>query len=126
MSIDCAFYGVLHRGELKTSQSGKPYLRLSVRCGDGDGAQWVNVVAFDPEAIEVADRFVQGARVYVEGKISINEWTADDGAKRHGLSVLAWHCRLPRIGKNRAKSDKSKPQQQPVNERPFYSDDMPF
>jgi hypothetical protein len=71
-------------------------------------------------------RHCRGRPLRVEGKISINEWTADDGAKRHGLSVLAWHCRLPRIGKNRAKSDKSKPQQQPVNERPFYSDDMPF
>jgi len=41
--------------------------RVSFRVGDGDGAQWVSVLAFDPEAVEVADKLVQGARVYVEG-----------------------------------------------------------
>ena len=44
----------------------------------------------------MADRLVQGARVYVEGKLSQTEWTGSDGVKRHGLSaailkvVAAW------------------------------------
>jgi single-stranded DNA-binding protein len=131
MSIDCAFFGVLHRGELKTSQSGKPYLRLSVRVGDGDAAQWVSVMAFDPDAIAAADRFVQGARIYVEGKLSLNEWTTSDGTKRHGLSVLAWHCRLPRIGRNRPKKklDKEPASALKAGESAtgdFYSDPVPF
>jgi len=55
MTIECAFFGTLGRdAERKTSATGKRYLRLSVRVGDGDGAQWVSVLAFDPEAIEVA------------------------------------------------------------------------
>jgi single-stranded DNA-binding protein len=77
--------------ERKTSASGKKYLRLSVRVGEGDGARSVSVLAFDPEAIEVADKLVAGARVYVEGKLELSEWIGRDGAKRQGLSVMSWH-----------------------------------
>ncbi|HLK83386.1 MAG TPA: single-stranded DNA-binding protein [Xanthobacteraceae bacterium] len=106
MTIEAAFFGSLgHDAEPKTSANGKPYLRLSVRVGDGDAAQWVSVLAFDAEALAMASRFVQGARVYVEGRISLTEWTGKDGAKRHGLSVMAWHCRLSQIGRNKAKRD---------------------
>jgi hypothetical protein len=39
--IEAAFFGALGRdGELKTSKNGKPYLRLNIRVGDGDTAQW--------------------------------------------------------------------------------------
>jgi len=103
--------------ERKTSASGKRYLRLSVRVGDGDGAQWVSVLAFDPEAIEAADKLVAGSRVYIEGKLELSEWTGSNGAKRQGLSVMSWHCRLPHIGRNRLRK---KPSQDPAlapNER---------
>jgi len=60
MSIEAAFFGSLGKNaEQKTSASGKRYLRLSVRVGDGDAAQWLSVLAFDPAAIEVADKLVQ-------------------------------------------------------------------
>jgi single-stranded DNA-binding protein len=106
MTIEAAFFGTLGRdGELKTSKNGKPYLRLNVRTGDGDGAQWVSVMAFDEQAIAAADRFTKGTRLYVEGRLSVNEWTGEDGAARHGLSVMSWHCRLSEIGRNRPKRD---------------------
>src|SRR6266853_1855852 len=108
MTIECAFFGSLGKdAEPKTSARGKRYLRLSVRLGDGDGAQWVSVLAFDPDAIEVADKFMAGARVYVEGKLELSEWTSSDGAKRHGLNVLSWQCRLPHIGRNRPRKKPS-------------------
>ncbi len=53
------------------------------------------MLAFDPEAIEVADKLVQGARVYVQGRLELSEWTGADGVKRQGLNVMSWHCRLP-------------------------------
>jgi single-stranded DNA-binding protein len=102
MTIETAFFGTLGRdGEEKTSKAGKSYLRLNVRAGDGETAQWIGVMAFDESAIEAAEKFVKGARVYVEGRLSINEWTGQDGAQRHGLSVLSWHCRLAQIGRNK-------------------------
>src|ERR1700738_1513574 len=100
--IEAAFLGTLGKNaESKVSASGKAYLRLNVRVGDGDSAQWVSVMAFDQDAIDAADKMTTGARVYVEGRLSINEWTGKDGAKRTGLSVMSWHCRLSQIGRNK-------------------------
>lgn len=103
-AIEVAFFGSLGRdAEPKTSKANKEYLRLNVRVGDGDAAQWVAVVAFD---VEGPDRFTKGARVYIEGRLSIDEWTGKDGAQRHGLSVISWHCRLAEIGRNRVKQNR--------------------
>jgi single-strand DNA-binding protein len=100
--IEAAFFGALGRdAEAKTSKAGKPYLRLNVRVGDGDGAQWVSVMVFDQSAIDAVDKMIKGARVYVEGSLSVTEWDGQDGAKRHGLSMMSWHCRLSQIGRNR-------------------------
>jgi single-stranded DNA-binding protein len=110
--IETAFLGTLGKNaESKVSGSGKAYLRLNVRVGDGDSAQWISVMAFDQDAIDAADKLTAGARVYVEGRLSINEWTGKDGAKRAGLSVMSWHCRLSQIGRNRPKRDQQKPKQ---------------
>lgn len=104
--IEAAFFGQLGRdAEPKTSKSGKTYLRLSVRVGDGDAAQFISVLAFDADAIAAADRYLRGARVYVEGRLSLNEWTNADGVVKAGLSVLSWHCRLAQIGRNKVKRE---------------------
>jgi single-stranded DNA-binding protein len=109
MSIEAAFFGALGRdAESKVSKTGKPYLRLNIRIGDGDAAQWVNVMTFDARAIEVAAQMLKGARVYVEGRLSLDEWTDQAGVKRHSLSVLSWHCRLAQIGRNKSKPEHDK------------------
>jgi len=131
-AIESAFFGALGRdAESKVSKSGKPYLRLNVRVGDGEAAQWVNATVFDTKAIEVADKLLKGARVYLEGRIALDEWSGQDGAKRHGLSVMSWHCRLAQIGRNRPKRESNKPaQDDPASNRadadPNLNDDIPF
>jgi single-strand DNA-binding protein len=101
-TIEAAMFGALGKdAELKTSGSGKQYLRLNLRVGDGDAVQWVNAMTFDADAIAVADKMRKGARVYIEGKLSLDEWTGQDGAKRHRLSLMSGHCRLSQIGRNR-------------------------
>jgi single-stranded DNA-binding protein len=82
----------------------------------------VNATVFDATAIEAADKLVKGARVYVEGRITLDEWTAQDGTKRHGLSIMSWHCRLSQIGRNRPTRDR------PTNGRPDadFNDDIPL
>jgi single-strand DNA-binding protein len=90
LTIDCAFTGTLGRdGELKTSGKGKPYLKLNVRTGEVEDAQWVSVLSFDPDALAEAEGFKKGARVYIEGRISLNQWDDQSGAKRAGLSAMA-------------------------------------
>jgi single-stranded DNA-binding protein len=111
MTIEVALFGVLGRdAESKVSKSGKAYLRLNIRSGDGDVAQWINAMIFGDDVPEFAPRLAKGARVYVEGSLKLDEWTAQDGTKRHGLSVMSWHCRLAEIGRNKPKreSDDSK------------------
>lgn len=104
--IEAAFFGALGRdAESKTSGSGKRYLRLNVRIGDGDAVQWVNVTCFDANAIGLTEKLIKGARVYIEGRLSLDEWTAQDGSKRHGLSTVSWHCRLSEIGRNKPKRE---------------------
>jgi hypothetical protein len=131
MSIEAAFFGALARdAEQKTSKAGRSYLRLNVRVGDGDGLQWVNVMAFDEKAIEQADKFIRGARVYVEGTgLKIDEWTGSDGTERHGLSCMSWHCRLAAIGRNRAKPNPtitSIDVAAPSGASNFHDDAIPF
>jgi single-stranded DNA-binding protein len=108
-AIEAALFGTLGRdAESKTSKTGKPYLRLSVAVESGDATQWVSVMAFDPRAIESAAGFVKGSRVYVEGKLSLSEWTSPDGTTRQGLSLMSWHCRLSAIGRAKPKREKPK------------------
>jgi single-stranded DNA-binding protein len=124
--IEVAFFGALGRdAELKTSKAGKAYLRLGVRVGDGDGAQWVSVLAFDEPTVENAADFLKGARVYVEGTLQLNEWTGQDGAKRTGLQAMSWHTRLAQIGRNRA-SQRRGPVKRAGPIDPDLNDQVPF
>ena len=88
-AIDCAFLGTLGSdAERKVSKAGKTYLRLRVRVRVGDNAQRVSALVFDPDAINVADELVKGRACYVEGKLTLDKWTGQDGAERHCLADL--------------------------------------
>jgi len=78
---------------------------------------------------------VAGARVYVEGILKLDEWTAQDGTKRHGLSVMSWHCRPSQIGRNKPRSGDdgnqkiaASPRRDPVRQSPpvEFDDGMPL
>jgi single-stranded DNA-binding protein len=53
------------------------------------------------ESVDAMAAVEQGDKVYVEGTISLNEWTAAGGEKKHGLSVSSWRAGPQRIGKHR-------------------------
>lgn len=107
--IETAFFGALPAdAEQKVSKADRRYLRFRVRVGDGDAAQWVSVMCFDEKAIAVAEQMTKGARVYVEGRIEISEWTGQDGAQRHGLSCMSWHTRLSQIGRQKPKRERER------------------
>jgi single-strand DNA-binding protein len=129
MSIECAFFGSLGRdAEAKTSKNGKPYLRLNVRVDDDNAATWVSVMTFDPDAIAMAGKLLKGVRLYVEGRLSLDEWTAQDGSKRYSLSVMSWHTRLA-IGRNKTRRETPEPNntsRPPASTDEPYDDPLPF
>jgi single-stranded DNA-binding protein len=130
--IDCAFYGWLPAdAEPRTSQAGKPWVRLRVGVGKDDAVQWVSVAVFG-KAAETAVQLKKGDRIYCEGTIKIDAWTANDGAVRHGLSVASFKIeQTHQIGRNRPRRSngvtvpqKHSPKTKQVNE--FYNDDISF
>ena len=87
---------------LRTSQAGKPWLAFNAGVVDGNDKTWVRVAVFGERAQEIASRLHKGGKVYIEGKLSFNEWTDKEGKKRHGLSVAAFNIvLLNQIGRNR-------------------------
>jgi single-stranded DNA-binding protein len=119
MPIEATFFGSLSRdAERKTSKNDKAYLRLNVRVENGEKSLFVNVMTFDQEAVAAADKLVNGARVYVEGKLDLNEWTAEDGVVRRGLPCLSFHNRHSQIGRNKpAKTKQDLPSSTPAPKR---------
>jgi single-stranded DNA-binding protein len=104
MSIDCAFFGFLAAdAEQRTSQAGKPWVRLRVGVGKDDAVQWLQVAVFG-KAAEKAAELKKADRCYVEGTIKFDTWRGQDGAERHGLSVAAFKCEpTHQIGRNKQK-----------------------
>jgi single-strand DNA-binding protein len=104
--IHCAFEGRLGRdAEIRTARaSRKQFVAMSVIEGEGDDAQWLNVVAWSESLAEIAGQLVKGAEVYVEGKIKLRSWESESGT-RHGLSVSASLVQpLALIGRSRPKA----------------------
>jgi len=102
MSIECAFYAFLAAdAKPRTSQAGKPWVRMRVGVGKDESVQGVNVAVFG-KAVEKAAEFKKSDRCYIEGTIKLDNWTGNDGTERHGLSVAAFKCEpTHRIGRNK-------------------------
>lgn len=111
MSIECAFFGFLtDDAEPRTSQAGKPWVKLRMGVGQDDAKQWVSVAVFG-NAAEAAASLKKSDRVYIEGTIKLDKWRGSDNLDRAGLSVAAFKCeRTHRIGRNKPKREaKAKP-----------------
>jgi single-stranded DNA-binding protein len=131
MSIECAFFGFLAAdAEQRTSQAGKPWIRLRVGVGKDDAVQWVSVAVFGKAAVTAAD-LKKADRVYIEGTIKLDEWRGNDGTERHGLSVAAFKCEpTHQIGRSRKRkggpSAKSPPRDQGSADDASLNDAIPF
>ena len=129
--IYCAFEGKLGRdAEVKTArQSGRRFVALSVIEGDGDEAQWVNVLCWSDSLADIVPSLVKGVEVYVRGKIRLRSWDSDQGTK-HGLSVSAEMVEpLALIGRDkpkvaRGKKAKADPQAPLRSVAPAFNDSI--
>jgi single-strand DNA-binding protein len=129
MSIDVAFFGFLAGdAEPRTSQAGKPWVRMRVGVGRDDAVQWVSVAVFGKAAEHAAD-LTKGDRVYIEGNIKLDTWRGNDGIERHTLAVAAFKCeQTHRIGRAREKrtTDHPRDDQQPASGGAGFDDQIPF
>jgi single-stranded DNA-binding protein len=128
VGIECAFFDALTRdADARTSKNGKQFVLLNVVVGDGDARQFVSVIVFGDAAGEVA-ALEKGRRVYVEGRVEINEWTSNDGAKRAGLKVVSFNAwEVSKIGRRKDRKPSSPTaalQQEQGNN--FHDDEVPF
>jgi len=133
VSIECAFHGFLAAdADARTSQAGKPWVRLRVGVGKDEIIQWLSVAVFGKDA-ENAVTLKKGDRCYIEGSIKLDTWRGNDGIERHGLSVAAHKCeKTHQIGRNEpARNDangdaKSRSQEKPASANAFHDDEIPF
>ncbi len=93
--------------ELKYLPSGGALATFSVAVDDakkaeGDPAEWLRATVWGEQAEDLAPRLVKGTRVYLEGRLKLEQWQARDGAQRATLKLSAWACQpMGQIGKQR-------------------------
>ena len=105
-AIDCAFFAALCRpAENRVARNGAPFLKFDCRVGDDGDPMFVTVRTFDVRTVDQVSRFVAGALIYVEGKLSVTKRTGTDGRPKADVDVKAWHIRISEIGRRRAKRD---------------------
>jgi single stranded DNA-binding protein len=100
--------------ELKMSAAGKPWAKFSIGVefppknpGDKPRLEWIKICVFGETAELAARTFTKGARVYCEGRMSLDNWTGADGVQRFGASVSAFKAELlgaAAIGRNRERA----------------------
>jgi single-strand DNA-binding protein len=97
--------------ETRYTSTGKSMLTFSVVVDENSTAteakpapapQWVKVTAWEDKATELDGQLSKGCAVYVEGRLKLDRWTAQDGQQRFGLSLSAWTVQpMGQIGKRR-------------------------
>lgn len=107
--IECAFPGTLTQdAEVKTTSSGRPFLKLSVVTGKDDKQQYLSVLAWRDTFTELAPSLVKGTRIYCEGRLELRHWNGTSGlsvsaSKLEPLGLIgAKKPKAPRAGKKSA------------------------
>jgi single-stranded DNA-binding protein len=115
--IEAALLGTLARDpERKSTKTGRPYLRFSIRVAGGEDATWISVMAFDGCHVEAPEKLVGGTRVYVEGGLRLGEWTDNAGVKKASVTCFASYVRPAAIGRNKPKRNRNGTQAPPPQE----------
>lgn len=90
-----------------------------------ENTEWHNIVAFEPFANVVRDYVKKGDKLYIEGKITTNKWTDQQGVERHSTSIQAQVLKMLE-SKNKSESQSGSNQNQNAQESSFVDDQVPF
>lgn len=126
--VQCAFEGrIVRAAQLKTAQaSGRQFVTFTVLT-EGERAQRLSVTAWRDSDADLVPHLVEGAEIYVEGKVELRMYDGAPGGAVASLSVsasliqpmgLIGHKRpkTPRAAAKKAKADPQAPIEQPFND----------
>lgn len=135
--------------ELRYTQSGKATVTVGIAVNrryqvNGEWQEqtsYMNVVAWDQLAENIAASLTKGARILVTGRLDIREYEAREGGKRTAVDIVAdeigptlrWATvtieRQGGQGGGRAEGSSSRPaarQSAPASDDGYYADEEPF
>lgn len=131
--------------ELRYTQSGKATVTVGIAVNrryqvNGewqDATTYMNVVAWDQLAENIAASLTKGARIMATGRLDVREYEGRDGVKRTSVDIVAdevgatLRWATVAIERNPARGDgggasRAPRSAAPAAEEPFYGDEEPF
>lgn len=94
--------------KLIESQSGKPFLTMSVGASSGYGdykkTEWFNVKVFGKRGETLSNILTKGTHVFVRGELSFRSYTSKTGEIKHQAEINANDIEILGGGRNRNES----------------------
>ncbi len=87
--------------------------------------QWVRATAFGKLAEICGEYLVKGKQVYLEGRISLNEWQDKEGNNRSNLELIVQTMQMIGAAPGNSNQQAARPQEQPASSGE-YDGDLPF
>jgi single-stranded DNA-binding protein len=82
--------GTLFRApEQRTAKSGRQFVAATVRAKEGDGSQFIRLVAFSETAQAELLRLEDGDAISAQGPLKAEIYAANDGTAKISLSIIA-------------------------------------
>lgn len=123
--------------ELKTANNGTQICNFSVAVDDGFGDKkktyWINCVSFKKTAENISKFFKKGDMIWVNGKLTIDEWEKD-GQKKSAAKMIAFEFEFfsskndgqSQPTNNQQSSQQSSQPNQAQQQAADFGDDIPF
>ena len=129
--------------ELKTTAGGMDITKVSlattksVKNGDNwdKKTTWHNLVGFNKVADYMNQSIKKGFQIYVEGEISVSDWTTESGEKKYKTEILVSNFKVLIKAENKQQSEEQSQQPKPKKTPPPVNacngnndliDDLPF
>lgn len=117
--------------EIRALPSGKEIgtASLAVTTGFGDRKQtsWYRIALFGNYATAMARSMVKGARVVVQGEISVREYQTNQGEKRTSVEIACRSVSAPSASGRQQSAQQSSPQRQAATETDSdFDSEIPF
>ena len=75
--------------ESRTSKGGKPFVTATLRAKDGEGFQFIRLVAFNEAACAEILRLKEGDSVAIQGPLKAEIYKPEGGEPKLSLSIIA-------------------------------------